>query len=331
MKAGILMAAEKPFAGWGAGSAPGALMGYVAEGVRPVADPHNFLIRSWVSWGVPGTAVLLFFLLLWMKTVLGPISQTGWRNTPVGYVGLVLGSLAFLFHSLMDMDFTVPETALYGWIVLGASLGAATVMDRGQVVREPATKKVILRLLAGTVLALVIPGLVFMQGEFTALKADKAMEDGRIEEAAGLYQEARGLLPFHGRFTLEEGRARLALGQKDEALILFERAGRLLRSSPYPSWELGRVALMDGDWEGSIPHLENALGKYPTSPRIHLDLAQANYQLGDYQTTIRLLEEVKRNAFFDPEAMRIAERALDSSETPERPEIQRGTDPIQAR
>jgi tetratricopeptide (TPR) repeat protein len=121
------------------------------------------------------------------------------------------------------------------------------------------------------------------------------------------------------------------MGEPDKAMGLFNKSSGMRRYSPYPSWELGRAAQKEEDWNGSIPHLENALERYPTSPRIRLDLAQAYYQLGDYRTTIQILEEVKRYALFDPEAMRIADRALHKPETPEGSAIQGGTGSIQAR
>ena len=331
MKAGLLMAGQRPFFGWGAGSTPGALMGYVAPGIRPVADPHNFLVRSWIEWGFPGIAILASFLFLWAKKVLVPAAEKGWRFMPGGYVGLFVGSLAFLLHSLMDMDFFVPETALFGWVAMGGSLGMAARAEKSHgIVGEELSGKRVRWSAAGTALALVIPSLIFSQGEFTAFKGYRAMENGQFEEAARLYRDAGRLLPFNGRFTLEEGRVKKALGEKEEAKALFSKASRQLRFSPYPLWEMGRLALAEEDWEGSIPHLEKALQRYPTSPRIHLDLAQAYLRLGDYDTTIRLLEEVKRWAVFDPEAMRFAQKALERPEEPENTDSGMEDDPIQA-
>lgn len=311
MKAGILMAAQKPLVGWGAGSSPGALMGYVGEGIRPVTDPHNFLIRSWIAWGAPGVVILLFFLVQWARAVLHPIARKGWKKAPAGYAGLCLGSAAFLFHGLMDMDFNVPETALFGWFALAATLGTAAVQDEGQDLKGSRSGAGLRWTLAGACLALVLPSLVLTWAELNAFRADRAVNDGRVEEAAGLYKEAGRFLPFNGRLVLEEGRTRLAAGQREEALMLFERADRLLRFSPYPSWELGRAAQLKGDWSGSIPYLRRALARYPTSPRILIDLAQAHYQLGDYREAIRILQEVKRLSLFDPEAGRVADRALE--------------------
>jgi len=315
MKAGFLMAAEKPFLGWGAGSIPGAMMGYVAAGIRPAADPHNFLIRSWIAWGLPGITILVFFLFLWVKIALGPVREKGWRLVRGGYVGLLFGGVSFLLHSLVDMDFFVPEISLFGWVALAGSLALAS-REGGDPGREAAWfGKGVRWSLAGMALALVLPALIYLQGEFTAFKGNRAVQDGQYEEAAGLYREAGRLLPFQGRLLLEEGRARLAMGQREKAQALFVRASRKLKSSPYPSWELGRMALSEGDWEGSIPYLEIALERYPTSPRLLLDLAQAYHGAGDFSATVRFLEEAGRCAVFDGEVRRIAQKILEGSES----------------
>jgi tetratricopeptide (TPR) repeat protein len=85
---------------------------------------------------------------------------------------------------------------------------------------------------------------------------------------------------------------------------------------------------MEGDWDGSIPQLEKALDRYPTSPRIRLDLAQAYFEVGDYRTTIRLLEEVKRYAIFDRDAMGVAVKVLGGPEVSERPVVEEGSSPL---
>jgi len=323
MKSGISMALTKPFNGWGSGSGPGALMGFVTEGTRPVTDPHNFLVRSWISWGVPGVAILVTFLFLWAKKVIKPLLGKSPETAPEGYAGFVAGGLAFLFHSLMDMDFFVPETAMFGWAALGVCLALVhepeTMAPGSTSLSSSSAHKV----LGGVALALVLPALVYMQSEFTGFRAARDLEAGRILQSADRFQEARRLLPFHGRFALEEGRSRQAAGQLEEALRLFERASESMPYSPYPSWEMGRAALVKEEWEGAIVHMERALARYPTSPRIRLDLAQAYYQMKRYEKTIELLQEAARYAIFDPEAMAVARKAL------EVPEPQTDSNPMQ--
>ena len=311
MRSGVSMALERPFVGWGSGSGPGALMGFVTEGIRPVTDPHNFLVRSWISWGIPGLAILITFLLVWAKKVFISLPGKNREGVSEGRFGFAAGGFAFLFHSLMDMDFFVPETAMFGWAALGVCLVFALDPERKDTGPPALPSPPGLKVLGGIVLTLVLPTLVYMQSEVTGFRATRDLEAGRVLQSADRFQEARRLLPFHGRFALEEGRSRRVAGQLEAAVHLFERASELMSHSPYPSWEMGRVALELEEWEASIVHLDRALARYPTSPRIRLDLAQAHYQLSQYEETKELLQEVARYAIFDPEAMAAARKALE--------------------
>ena len=324
MKSGVSMALQRPFVGWGSGSGPGALMGYVTEGIRPVTDPHNFLVRSWISWGIPGLAILITFLLVWAKKVFISLLGKNREGVSEGRFGFAAGGFAFLFHSLIDMDFFVPETAMFGWAALGVCLVFALDQERKGPGSPAFPSPPGLKVLGGIVLALVLPTLVYMQSEFTGFRAVRDLEAGRVLQSADGFREARHLLPFHGRFALEEGRSRRAAGQLEAAVHLFEVASELMSHSPYPSWEMGRVALEQEEWEGAIVHLDRALTRYPTSPRIRLDLAQAHYQMSRYEETIELLQEATRYAIFDAEAMAVARKAL------EVPSPQAGQEPIQA-
>jgi hypothetical protein len=260
MAAGIRMALVHPFAGWGAGSSPGALMGFVAEGIRPVADPHNYLVRSWIAWGVPGLGVLLLWLVLWVRSVLLPVRKIGWQNCPEGYAGLVFGACAFLA--------------------------------------------------GGIALAMVLPSLMFLQGEFTAFRGGRAFQEKDYSRAAALFEDAGRILPYNGRFALDEGRAKVASDDVKAAGTLFDKADSLMRASPYPSWEMGRLAQARGDWAGSLLHLSVALDRYPTSPRIRMDQAVAYLTLGEPQQAYNLLREARRYAWFDSEARELADEAL---------------------
>jgi tetratricopeptide (TPR) repeat protein len=284
-------------------------MGFVSENIRPVSDPHNFLLRSWISWGLPGLVILVLFLSLWVRKTIEVFTVAGWRNTPGGYAGLVFGSMAFLLHSFMDMDFFIPETALFGWCALGGALGVAALQERPD--RRTTPPLAGYRMAAGGIaLVMVLPAFLFLQAESVAFRGNKAVEEGEYSEAAVYYSRARTLIPFSGKFALEEGRARLSSGERESALELFERARSLMRASPYPSWELGRAAQYAGDWKGSLTHLTTALDRYPTSPRIRIDLARAHLNLGQRAQAIRQLEDARRVAVFDPEAKSLIDRVL---------------------
>ena len=310
MAAGLRMTAVHPLIGWGAGASPGALMGFVASGIRPVTDPHNFLVRAWISWGIPGLVLLLVFLSLWAKNIIGLFRDTGTRMLPPGYAGFVFGSGAFLAHSLLDMDFFVPETALFGWCALGAALGlTACHFEEGE--RETRISMTRWRMvLGGMALLLVLPAFVISHGESLAYRGNKAMDSREYEKAAILYSNARAVLPFSGRFAIDEGRARSAAGDEELAVELFRKADSLMRASPYPSWEMGRAFQEEGHWSDSIAPLEKALSRYPTSPRIRIDLARSYFNLGDSGQVLRLLEEARSLAMFDPQSYELADGIL---------------------
>jgi hypothetical protein len=253
------------------------------------------------------------------------------KLTADGYVGLLFASFAFLLHSLMDMGFFVPETALFGWCAMGGLLTLSSpgsvrgsVGDRvgdggfeggteGARVEEK-DKELPLswrQVMGGMVLFAVLPTLVVLQGESIAFRALKNNQSGHYVEAAELYREAGKLMPYNGRITLEEGRARFTAGEKVEALRLFEKADRLMAHSPYPQWDLGRAAQADALWSQSLPHLEKAHDRYPTSPRILIDMARSHLNMGDQASSAAYLEEAITVATFDPQAMELARKLLD--------------------
>lgn len=324
MKAGIRMGAVHPLLGWGSGAAPGALMAFVARGIRPVTDPHNFLIRSWIAWGIPGILLITTFLLSWAVAVPGKFRHNGWRNLPAGFNGLFFGGCAFILHSLMDMDFFVPETAFFGLLVMGMALGASRKVtvpgEDGPLPGKATGEKRNVRLSGGRLLpgilalAAVLPSLLFFQGEIMAFRADRMFREGSFKGAGELYNSARKFLPYNGRFALNEGRAVLAAGHPVEAMELFKKADRLMKASPYPSWEIGKIELQtDGvgsGFEASVRRLDLALKRYPTSPRIRIDLALAYLGMGERGKAVRLLEESRQFSCFDPEAKSLAGELL---------------------
>ena len=153
-------------------------------------------------------AILVIFLTLWARKVARPFFERGAGGGPVGYAGFVLGSLAFLLHSLMDMDFFVPETALFGWFAMGICLAYAVRAGEEDCGSPSVLPIPGLKLLGGAALALVLPVLIYTQAEFTGFRATRDVGEGRTLQSADHFREARELLPFNGHFFLEEGRAR---------------------------------------------------------------------------------------------------------------------------
>ncbi len=306
MAAGIRMFLERPLAGWGSGSVPGALMGFVAKGVRPVTDPHNFIIRSMASWGILGMFILVGFLSSLFYSVWTGLKDSENRLLVAAFFG---SSVAFIFQSLLDMSFSVPETALFGWVVMGGALGYVSGFKEETTRRTSRDTK---RIAAGTaLLALCVPVLLYFQAEFSFYRGDQAFISGNYEESSRLFNESAKLLPLSGKYSLMEGRSLVGLGRFSDAREKFIRAAKLTPYSPYPPWELGRLEVGSGNSEKALSFLDSAMEKYPTSPRIRLERAQALMKLGRGEEAVLELVEAKAYTSFDPEAARIVRQALD--------------------
>jgi tetratricopeptide (TPR) repeat protein len=208
------------------------------------------------------------------------------------------------------MDFFVPEVAAFGWLAMGAALGSAIALSKGEVMTDSVERGKGRYVAGGIALAMVLPSLIFLQGEFTAFRGGRALQEREYTQAAELLEDAGRILPFNGRFLLDEGRARLAMGDGGAAESLFVRADTLMRASPYPNWEMGRLAQSREEWSRSLLHLDLALSRYPTSPRIRIDLAIAHLALGDQARAYHLLTEASRLSMFDPQARKLADEVL---------------------
>jgi len=306
MAAGIRMFFERPMLGWGSGSAPGALMGFIAREIRPVTDPHNFIIRSMVNWGILGMLIMSGFFLSLLYSIRKGLKNSGNRLLGAAFSG---ASAAFIFHSLMDMSFSVPETALFGWVVMGGALGCISG-SKEETIRgtNRDTKKIAV---GAVLLALCVPVLLYFQAEFYFYQGNQAFMSGNYEESSRLFNESAKLLPVSGKYRLREGRSLMNLEKLPDAREKFMRAAKLTPYSPYPPWELGRLEARSGNNEKALSFLDSAIEKYPTSPRIRLERAQALMKLGRGEETVQELVGAEAYASFDPEAARIIRQALD--------------------
>lgn len=326
MASGIKMAMKHPLAGWGSGASPGGLMGFVNPGLRPVVDPHNFLIRAWISWGAIGTVILAIFLALWCAKMvsyhkINPRMETGnsFHDERSIYLYAFTASAAvFLLHSLVDMDFFVPEVSLFGWVCLGLAYGMACdpgghaeghIYAKDMVGRGAGTGAP--RLVWGAVsLLLVLPSLYVSQAEFLGYLGQKTAENGQFGQASDYYKRASIYLPFYGSFAMGEGDALLRSGDAVAAEKRFESAAGLMKTSPYPQWELAKLAASAGDWASAVDHLQSALDRYPSSGSIRLDLASAIIRAGDPARGILMLRTVPENSRFEPRTRELAESLL---------------------
>ena len=307
MAAGARMYLAKPLTGWGTGSVPGTLMGFVSSSVRPVNDPHNFIVRALAAWGIIGTLILSAFLISLARCVYESINMSRDRALTAALFG---SSAAFLLHSLIDMTFFVPETALFGWAVMGGALGS---MSRPSSRPIRASGRGPARIALGVVLMfLCIPMLYFFQTEFVYFQGRQSFFKGEFAEAAKLFGDARTLMPFKGQYPLMKGRSEVVLGNYQEARSDFTAASKLLPASPYPLWELARLYAGEDDYDRALALLDDAGEKFPTSPWIRIERARIMMEQGRGEDSLLELLEAKAYTAFDMGAAKIVNNALAS-------------------
>jgi len=207
------------------------------------------------------------------------------------------------------MSFSVPETAFFGWVVMGGALGCISgSREETTRITNRNTKKIAI----GTaLLALCVPVLLYFQAEFSFFQGNQAYMSGDYEESSRLFNESSKLLPLSGKYHIREGRSLMNLEKLSDAREKFMRAAKLTPYSPYPPWELGRLEAKLGNHEKALSFLDSAIEKYPTSPRIRLERAHVLMKLGRGEETVMELVGAEAYASFDPETARIIRQALD--------------------
>jgi O-antigen ligase len=303
-KAGTVMALEKPFLGWGAGSATETLMRFVSSGYRPVTDPHNVFITLWIWGGLAGTVLMVIFLFSWLKKVLPAAMEVD--NWPAR--SLFAGASAFWIHSLVDMNFSVANLSLFGWTVMGAALGCAASSPDPENPTGPSPYKTGLAIV---LLAACLPVFAITYGEIVARAGEKSLEAGDYRSALEASAQAEKILPWYGGPPLASARAYRLMGEPGEAGASLERARALLSESPYPYWEAGINALERSRPGSALEELRAALDRYPASPWIPLDLAKARLMMGQKDEAIKALELALGNARYEVRAAREAREAID--------------------
>ena len=95
---------------------------------RYISHPHNLLLDSWLSLGLPGILLLTAAVIaLWRQTVsVRKHSTTGQCWQAAATASLTAG----LVHSLVDNGYFLPDLAAMTWILIALSLGPVAGQSR---------------------------------------------------------------------------------------------------------------------------------------------------------------------------------------------------------
>jgi O-antigen ligase len=92
---------------------------YQYLGAGDVQNAHNAVLQSWCETGLPGALALIAFWGYFLWTGMRLIRATADQARRNMFLGLYGGVLAFLLHSLLDINFSHPSLVLYVMAVAG--------------------------------------------------------------------------------------------------------------------------------------------------------------------------------------------------------------------
>jgi O-antigen ligase len=279
--------ADRPVAGWGAGSFPLVHKRFRLDEV-PVQQPHSVPLQFLVETGVVGFLLVFGALALLVTGALARIRRmVSEREHDLG-VALLAGVCAWLVHGLLDWDWDIPAVTIPPLLFLGV-LCARPGRDRRAVpFRDPeregrpglgplAVAAGVLALACATVSA-ALPGVADGVASDAAATVDEAASPASLEDAARKAELAARLDPLAIRplvvgASIAQGRGRLL----DARRLLLQAADRA-PEDPEVWFRLAGIALQLADRPGFRDAARRALELDPVSASARA-LAQRAEQL----------------------------------------------------
>jgi len=124
-----------------------------------------------------------------------------------------------------------------------------------------------------------------------ASQARRAMEEGRYDEAAGLYEKLVEIDASNSGLVMNLGLALEAAGKPREAVAQFERARKMDPSQAAASIAAGQCWRKLGEPARALEAFQRALKLEPHSRHLRLEVADAYYALQDYQRAVEFYEQ----------------------------------------
>ena len=124
-----------------------------------------------------------------------------------------------------------------------------------------------------------------------AAAARRAMEEGRYDEAAGLYEKLVEIDSSNTGLVMNLGLALEAADKPREAVKQFERARNMDPSQAAASIAAGQCWRKLGEPARALEAFQRALKLEPHSRHLRLEVADAYYALQDYQRAVEFYEQ----------------------------------------
>jgi hypothetical protein len=123
--------ADRPVAGWGAGSFSVLDLLYRRNGTITVRQPHDVPLQFLAETGAIGAFLGVGAFVLLVAASVGTVRRLPTQDRPLG-AALLAGAAAYGAHALYDWDWDIPGVTLPALVVLGVLAGARRGLGRAE-------------------------------------------------------------------------------------------------------------------------------------------------------------------------------------------------------
>ncbi|MDO9465521.1 MAG: O-antigen ligase family protein [bacterium] len=264
---------------------------YKVPQAREVQLAHNSFLQLWTEIGTLG---VLSFLLVWIMFF------RDWQKTfRIAYVkilsvGIYMGCIAFLIHSLVDFDFYVPGISMNVWLFIG--------MIEAQKHRGTKIIKInsfFAKVVSSMFLVLVVwvMSVILVRPSIAEIHKDKAIDYLRSNNLGPAEEELETAIRFdktNGQYYSLLGEILRQKARFEEAIALYRKAIAHNKYMPHYHFALGKLLIVRGKGnsvmiEEGIKEFETTVELYPTKPFYLKNLAYIYRLMGRNEEAGNLL------------------------------------------
>jgi O-antigen ligase len=291
------MARDHPWWGVGPGGFPVALIHYQRLPYVSGMNPHNLYLELAAEYGFPAAILALLAIGAFLARGSSALRNAS-AEDPVrrGLAALVATLIAFLVHSLVDLDWSFPAVALAAATLFGLALAHLPGKGPQGLRAVPIWRGVLLLLLAA---AAALAVTRYSAGTLVTW-ARLALATGETATAQRHLTWALRLNPLSFSAHYWMAWARIQSGDTAGALEVAERAARIAPLDPYGHSLVGEIAAAAGRWDVAEDRFRAAVHRAPsTQLRFYAGLIEAATS-GGRPAEARSWYE-KATAIFSPE------------------------------
>jgi len=266
---------------------------------------HNYYLQTAAETGIFGFLALVIFIILLFKSSFKFIKKEKDEEKKYYLLGLGLGMVGSVIHSLFDFGWQFPAVFILFWLMSGMLMAwgrkttdysLQTTEDRQEVVKKTSLWPKIVSA-ASIILALIIfvRGLTVFAGAYYFSKAENAVSKGELIEANSFYLDGLKYDPDPTKLVnYVQNRIKFNFLLKQEDYEELENKLKKLltvdRENYYAHWVLGRVYFLQDKFSLAESKYKEAIRYNPVfKPDVYYDLALLYYKQENYNQSKRTI------------------------------------------